>query len=399
MEKIQILREEIIIQDKEDLEFNQSIISENLKKESDKMYIRNPVNQYRKELSQKIDRIESSFLNKISPYLNDFLNDLNDIIFYDQIGKNLQILEDEKIQTDNKYSMMVDEIINDIKCFLKLRIEIGKLKLTKEEIIKLIRSTISQMGYSNIFNKFEGYFNKDLKKIISNNINEYCYDKVHANVEVDDQFDKSYTKNKSDYYIENDLKHLVYSLCYMKNDKSDEEIIRDLGFKIEDNRSTDLSLFYIKGDSERSLKLIAEYLRESLFYLYKWLYIELKKKDKDVLETLKPIINCVSVSKKFVDSYYILSKLADSSNYTKATFLGGIKHVIPKELFNEFIEIIKINCTELDENLKNIIWDIQQNLFYYPEKKFKTFLKKINIVYEVFYDYLTKIMRRLGKLE
>jgi hypothetical protein len=106
-------------------------------------------------------------------------------------------------------------------------------------------------------------------------------------------------------------------------------------------------LFHILWNTSTSLRLISESMRNTLIFVYTWLYKELKYSSM-AARLLQPIITCADHASSFKELYAMaLTIIANTTNQSESPVTSSKKAYISADLAAQLLESINTNCNEL----------------------------------------------------
>ena len=128
------------------------------------------------------------------------------------------------------------------------------------------------------------------------------------------------------------LVDLVNELCSIGVDeKTGEKTGNPTGLGSKDEREGRF-LFHSPGSFADSLKSVAEYLNDSLIFVFTFLLGEIRKRNMTV-ESAEPLLKCMPLAEKFTRSYREgLVTASDPGNQSQSLMGGEIKQYVPLDL-------------------------------------------------------------------
>jgi hypothetical protein len=380
-ERITLLKQELINQNYADTQHNIDHPEEN--------YKRNVNNPYRDELKKDIKVFETALINIIS-YLNELLNDINDLLFVNKLNKTIDEWSIKKIFEDSDKFL-----IKNINYFININLKIKKTVPTLEEIIALTDILLNETGIKSRLLRLTNIDERKLENILIHCGKESLSHKIITSSAIKSTIqEKNVSQKNTQQIIKNNFDSVLNNLRLLTEYKT---ISSKTGNTVTDNLSNSRGNKYLYNSPESGkllLKDIADYLRDSLIFVNEWLLIELKK-NPDLFTPVKFLVECLPAEIRFYDLFETANIVAAGENNKKINFWGDVISYISKETAMELIDIIDFICVELKDAFIRTIFDVELN----KAPALKIFAKKINIIYDSFENAQKKIISAIRQLK
>lgn len=371
-EKIVLLKQELLLQQEADIEYNKQCQDSKLKRD-----INNPL---RLELERDLKKFENSFQKSVLPPLNEFLLDISDLLFAEEVHDLIRKWSIENIFNDKDDSYY--DFLSSINFFIRIRIKIKKESFQVDDIVALINIKLNEFEIKTKLVNIKNFSEQKLNTIILDCAREYCSSNTEINksqpqvIPVKSQFDEAFET----------LRNLTE---YNKNIQSNE--------KIPENLSGDRTRRYLyssPGTGKLLLKDIADYKEDSLIFINDWLLIETKK-NPDIYNICRLLFDCMAEELEFFKLFTLANNIAANKTNQKTNMWGELEQYIPKYIANKLINNMVSLCEQLNGAFIKIIFDIDGD----NTPKIITIYKKLNIIYDSFNDAQKKIMKEIRQME
>jgi hypothetical protein len=381
-ESIGTLKHELINQHNADIQHNIDHQKEN--------YKRNINNPYRDELTKDLIAFEAKLSNTITPHLKEFLDDINYLLFIQNLNQNIDQWSISNVF--NNIEIIFKKLIN---YFFIIYGKIMKVILSVDEIAAITDIILNESGLKSKLLRLKNIDETRLKNLIINCAKEYL-----SNISTSDRFlknknkDKIAAKENSQKIIQNEFEIVLEKLRLLTEYKRTLNISNYTFIEnLSDNRR-DRYLYYAPDSGDIKLKDVADYLKDSLIFISEWLLIVLKK-NPDLLASVKSLVECLPAEIRFYDLFETANIISAGQNNQKRNLWGDEVLYVTKEIASELIGIIEFLCVELKDAFIRIIFDVELN----NSSVLKIFEKKVNIIYDSFEDARKKIITVIGQLE
>ena len=371
-DKIVLLKQELLLQQEADIEYNKKCQDNKLKRD-----INNPL---RFELERDLKQFENSFLRTVLPPLNEFLLDIGDLLFAEEVHDLIRKWSVENVFNDKDDSYY--DFLSSINFFIRIRIKIKKDSFQIDDIVALVKIKLNELEIKSKLLNLKNFSEQKLNTILLDCAREYCSSNSEINkrqpqvIPVKSQFDDAFET----------LRKLTE---YNKNIQLNEKIPEDLS-----GDRARRYLYYSPGAGKLLLKDIADYKENSLIFINDWLLIETKK-NPDIYNICRLIFDCMADEKQFFELFSLANNIAADKTNQKTNIWGELEQYITKDIANKLINNIESLCEQLNGAFIKIIFDIDGD----NTPKITTLYKKLNIIYDSFNDAQKKIMKEIRQME
>ncbi len=358
----------------------------------DDKYKRSTINKYRDELGKDLKKFEYGLSSKIFPVLNEFLFDVNTLLFYSAIYENTKKWPSSDNIADSNYEKYAD-FKTDINFFLKLCCKIQK-NISCDEAITAIGKVLYETDIkSRLFNYFKIDENK-YYNMINDIVRQFMgrqsgQEKRQADAIVADHTDTRMVEKETN----DDLSAIIKNLQYLTRDTNYKTVAASQPGDSEVNISNRY-LFYSVKSEKIFLKNITDYLKDSLLFINEWLLNELSKK-RNLYDHLKLLTEHLPAEMNFYDLYENADFISSLGSNTKLGLWGEMKQYISKELAGDIVHSIEKIC----EGLKDAFVKTTLEIELRKSAENTVLAKKINIVYDSFENARKKIIKELSRLK
>ncbi|MBN2041905.1 MAG: hypothetical protein JW864_17855 [Spirochaetes bacterium] len=379
IDKIALLKEEFVNQQKADIEHNKTITDEKQKR-----YINN---SYRAELEKDIRVFENAVKNKLVPHLTAFLLEINELYF---IRSTLNLKKPPAAYMNQDSDKIINEYKENINLFVRIYLKLKKQYPVLENILEAVLTVLEKNSLKNNLLKFFSVDESGLSRMIQQNTGDLIFSAGFSNNGI--QASSSSPEMTQKARLKSDIDKILNDLKYLRHFDMD---VKGNANEYNNNVSENLKkYFYHSPDkSDISLKDVADYLMDSLVFLNEWLYVDIKKYP-GMFSNLKLLLNCIPLENRFFELFRSANIESEKVINQKKNVWGELKQYIPLSIAQELKEVIRQLGDELDDAFKSTIVDI--GLMKTPNSAVSG--KKVNIVYESFYNSYRKILTEFSKL-
>jgi len=385
--KLQLLKDEISKQEKADQEHNLEHSQSGHQRKR---------NLYVAELLKEIKILEYRLKIGVTQQLQNFLNDVNHILFCGQI---ILLIEDaHKRGKSSLYLNKTNEIPVFLKTFLFYHKKINNTEFSKTEMKEFIKSTLELMGLNEPLFIRVGATKLIMNEIIESVVNDSCASlRAETGNEIQGEEPAVTDIGNEDNILQVllQVKKLIDKLCAVNEKETAPDLSGNAAVKGLGEKKSERYLFHEPGSFKITLKTIADYLNDSLIFVYSWIKQELKKNIIPV-SYMAPLVYCFIYSENFIKEYRTaLDISSEKSNQDSSFFEGELRQYIPKKLAQSLLELIGTNCSLLEDAFNDCSGIISQQ----PFRGSEAFIKKLLIVQESFIQARIRIIDGIKNID
>jgi hypothetical protein len=353
-------------------------------------YKRNVNNPYRDELKKDLISFESKLSTSIVPFLNEFLNDLNHMLFMQRFNKNIDEWSISHITGD------IDIVFkNHINYFFTINTKITKAVPSVDEMAALTDILLNGSGLKARLLHLKNFNETKLKSVVFDSAKEFSSKIAARETSFRNRaMERIANKENSGQTIQDEFEEVLNKLRLLTEYKKTINISDYAGMENLSGSRSNRYLYYSPDTGEIKLKDVADYLKDSLIFINEWLLVVLKN-DRDLLSMVKSLIDCLPAETRFYDLFETANIISAGLNNQKKNFWGDKILYITREIASELLGIIEYLCVELKDSFVRIIFDVELN----KSSVSKVFAKKVNIIYDSFENARRKIMSAVKQLD
>jgi hypothetical protein len=352
-------------------------------------------NEYLSEFEKKITYFEIQFKLNIIPQLKEFLNNVNQILLYEKAMLFIESLILNRPDTSN--NLTGEDFKTAVLFFLNMHNKINLVEFSKKDVREFINITLNQMEIKEALTSEIATKKFSLNDFIEKTANTYCTGaepkpKKRASMTQDEVIEKETAPVDDEALRQLDkLLDELYSISI----RGKPSWTRGLGTpEVHGKKKEHVHLFHVPGSFEVSLKTVADYLANSLIFIYYWLKHEIIKQNfpADMPGLFE---ECITQSIKFVQLFgNALIIASENESQTRTLVNERIRQFIPKKLAHELIDSVKKNCTLLDDALG----ECSLNITIHTSAKNNVLFKKIKINHDFFTFAKNKILKEIRQI-
>ncbi len=352
---------------------------------------------YYSNIFRNINNLEQTLAEKFFPLLRKFLKGINEILFCSRLISLMDRAIPDRSQGRN------GEFRHDMKrlmeVFFGFHYKITGQYHTREEALGWINNLLGKLEYEDRVLEKTGVGSEFFEGMIGQILPET---RILADLKTEpgesQPAERFMSRRGADLAEQNTVRVRIADLL---------EDLSSLGLKLPEGGLTagsgggpsiargDRILFHAPGSFDITLKAIADYLSDSLIFIFAWLGRELRKGPL-INSLLEPMVQNLSRAEYFVKKYREGLGLSTLPEYQKEGFFtGDIQQYIPRSLGRELTDSIRENC----EGLEQAFGDTFHRLdLLAPDEKVRM-SKALAIVRESLHSACQKITVRLRELK
>lgn len=385
--KLQLLKDEVSRQEKAD--------QENNLKHSESGHQRKK-NLYIAELLKEVKAFDYRLKVGVTEQLQNFLNDVNHLLFCRQI---MLLVEDaQKSGKSSSNLIKTNDVPDVIKTFLIYHQKINNTEFSKIRMKEFIESALELMGLNELLSRRIGANKFIMNEIIERAVNDAAVSlPAKSGYEVHGERPEPGDSGRGDNILQImiQVKKLVDKLCAVNVNEPLPHLRGHGAVKGLGEKKGGRYLFHEPGSFKISLKTLADYLNDSLIFVYSWIMQELKKNNIPV-SNVAPVVYCFIYSEDFIKEYVTALEISsDKSNQDLSFFEGDLRQYIPKKLARSLLELIVTNCSLLEDAFNECSGIVLQQ----PFRGSDAFIKKLSVVQEHFIKARIRIIDGIKQIE
>ena len=154
-------------------------------------------------------------------------------------------------------------------------------------------------------------------------------------------------------------------------------------------------LFHSPGSFADSLKSVAEYMNDSLIFVFTYLLGEIRKRNITV-ESAEPLLKCVPLAEKFTRSFREgLVMASDPGNQSQSLMSGEISQYVTLDLARALHGMVLELGSRIDEAFVECYIGIYKN----NQNRENVLMKKLKILHDSFSNALSRVNVTMRKIK
>ena len=349
------------------------------------------------DLKQKLNLFETRIVYDIAPRIRLFLDDVNRILMYEKI----------RFLVDNSIKSFEPEIVSQksrtaasiVTTYLWLHRKINPREDLKSGVRDFAAAALRDLGLDEILLSKAGMRKAGFEEMLDGVANDFgplpaCDDSLPPAIPCQPRekiiVDRGNRRDEASRLVD-----LVNELCSIGIDeKTGEKTGNSTGLGLKEG-SEERFLFHSPGSFADSLKSVAEYMNDSLIFVFTYLLGEIRKRNMTV-ESAGPLLKCVPLAEKFTRSFREgLVTASDPGNQSQSLMGGEIKQYVTLDLARDLHGMVLELGRRIDEAfIECYIGIYQKNLH-----RESVLMKKLKILHDSFNNALTRVYVTMEKIK
>jgi len=305
-------------------------------------------NLYIVELHEKLRNFEIQLHHNLIPSLRKFLNDVNHILFFEKATTCVNNIRLRGYFSSNAFN--IEYLTSCITSFIWFNHKINAHECSDISLKEFILNTFRDIEFEEIRTSNAGNDKNLVDKIINRillDIDDQLQQMEEIQCAEDRVLEAQSRGDKNEKSVLSGRLKLITRLKALLNDLSKMETCEELSFPAEDRaihdregKKVEQYLFHVPGSFTLSLKTIANYMTNTLIFMYSWMLRELYHQNlpHDLINYLN---SNLTYSEDFIKFYCTAVNVAlRKSNQKKLLLRGETQHYIPTDLAKKIIKIM-----------------------------------------------------------